>query len=75
MVKISKTNGSEKQFGDEKSWGRYGESLYKYWVDTYSHNHVKKWLKKRKYDMNSCNTQEFIDYMTEGFINWINRSK
>lgn len=69
------TKGSKKQFDDGNSWGKVGESLYKHWVDMYSHRHVDRWLKKHKYNMDSTKTKEFIDYMRDGFINWVNRSK
>lgn len=69
------SNRSGNQSGDGTSWGKYGESLYKYWVDTHSHNHVKKWLRKHKYDMKSVETKEYIEYMRDGFINWINRDR
>lgn len=72
---MTKNNNSKSQFDEQKSWGKYGNSLYKYWVDTYGNQYVNRWLKKHKYNIDSCETKEFIEYMTDNFIKWIIRDK
>lgn len=70
---MTKSKGNGNQSNNGKSWGVYGRSLYKHWVERHGDKHVQRWLKKHKYDTKSCETQEFIKYMTDKFIDWVNR--
>jgi thiaminase len=55
--------------------GAGAEGLYRDWIEQYAEPHVKKWLEEHNYDVNSCNTFEYVRYIADKFIDWISGNK
>lgn len=48
-----------------------GESLYKYWLDNHAKPHIIEWLDNHGYDVDTCGTYEYVEFITKHFIDWI----
>lgn len=51
-----------------------GEKLYKYWIENHAEPYIKKWLEEHEYKVDSCKTTEYVEYITNHFIDWITGS-
>lgn len=70
---MDKINTIKVQFKDVMAvwWERNGKEFYKYWIETYGENHVEEWLKANNYDMDACEESEYLRYLTDKFIEWL----
>lgn len=48
-----------------------GKTMYKYWLENYAEPHIKKWLEEHNYNVDTCRSSEYIEYITNHFIDWV----
>ena len=48
------------------------QDLYLYWLENHSRRHMIKWI--GEYGIGTCMSVEYIDYMTNKFVQWAKRS-
>jgi hypothetical protein len=49
------------------------KGVYKDWIRDHAEPHIKEWLEKHDYNVETCRSFEFVKYITEKFIDWIGK--
>jgi hypothetical protein len=45
--------------------------VYRDWIEQHAEPHIKEWLEKHDYNVETCRSFEFVKYITDKFIDWI----